>query len=347
MTQLNSNYTQRPEDKIMSRIETIIRNLPLVLLLMLAASMARASTLDDIATALENGQTTEAQAMLDALGDDATAPEAQLLQGQLWVQTNQLDEAFELLSQVAEARPDNADAQYWLGAAAGSLAANVSMFKAGKYARIVKRAFTRTIEIDPEYEDAYAGLISFHLQAPRIVGGSKKEAQALAEKLQTLDPLQGGLSLVDVYRQTRREDEARELLKAMAESMPDEPRAWSSLGFQAQGDEDWETAHEAFSKGAKAGDDSLEQTRARLGALYQVGRTAVFANTNLEAGIAALDDYLKADLPDGLPGKDWAHYRKGLLLEASDNKSAALTAYTNAKAITEDEELLAQLGRKL
>ena len=73
----------------MSRVETIIRNLPLVLLLVLAASMARADALGDISTALENGETAEAQTMLDALGEDATAPEAQLLQGRLWVQTKQ------------------------------------------------------------------------------------------------------------------------------------------------------------------------------------------------------------------------------------------------------------------
>ncbi|MEL7310215.1 MAG: tetratricopeptide repeat protein [Pseudomonadota bacterium] len=330
----------------MKHIETIIRNLPLMLLLMLCASFARAdfAAIDD---ALSDGEEAQAQALLDALGENANDPEAKLRQGRLYVQTNEFEKAYELLDEVTESMPTNADAFYWYGAAAGSLAANVSMFKAGKYARVVRDAFSKAIELEPQHSDAHQGLIQFHLQAPRIVGGKKKEAERLAEALRKFDPLNGALSLANVYRQTRREDDAKALLRALADEQPDEPRAWVQLGFDAQGDEDWESAHAAFSKATRAGDDREVHRNARLGALYQVGRTAVFSNTNQESGIDALREYLEADLAADLPGKDWANYRLGLLLEATDQATEAQAAFAAAKSLTDDDDLLTQLARKM
>ena len=342
----NTHNTYQKENTIMKHFESIVRNLPVILLLMLCASFARAD-LAAIDTALSNGDVTQAQQLLDALGTDTQSAEIKLRQGRLYVQTNEFEKAYEVLQPITVAMPDDAEAHYWFGAAAGSLAANVSMFKAGKYAREVRDAFSKAIELDPQHADAHQGLIQFHLQAPRIVGGKKKEAERLAEALRKFDPLNGALSLANVYRQTRREDEARELLRALADELPDEPRAWAQLGFDAQGAEDWESAHTAFSKAARAGGDSEPHRNARLGALYQIGRTAVFADANHDSGIDALQQYLEADIAAGLPGKDWANYRLGLLLEATDQTAEAAAAFATAKSLTDDDDLLTQLARKM
>lgn len=328
------------------KIEAVIRNLPMILLMVLSVSYARAD-LTNIETALESGESDQAIAMIEALGGEAQSPEAQLLLGRAYVQTNRFDEAYDVLSDVVETLPENAEAYYWHGAAAGSLAANVSMFKAGKYAKIVRKAFGRAIELDPKHIEAHIGLIQFHLQAPRIVGGKKKEAERLARNVVELEPLRGTLILANVFQQTKRQDEAQSLLNDFSRANPDEPRIWLQLGFIAQNDEDWSRAHETFSKGATAGDERNEHTEARLGALYQIGRTAVFANSNQDAGIKAFEEYLAADLPDGLPGKDWANYRMGVLLESQGDTEAANTAYVTARSITEDDNLIEQLARKL
>ena len=154
------------------------------------------------------------------------------------------------------------------------------------------------------YGPAYEGLIGFHLQAPGIVGGSKKRAEELARSFAQFAPLEGQLALANVYRQTNRDDDALQALRDLTDSLPNEPRAWFQLGMLVQAQEDYATAHNAFVRATEAGDEDAPDDRTvRLSALYQVGRTAVFSNAEREAGIAALDGYIKAETSPDMPAR--------------------------------------------
>ena len=330
----------------MHRLTGLIRHLPVCLLLLMAASFARAD-LDAATAALEAGDLDRAEALLAPVLEQDDTGAALLLQGRLLLARNDSKAAYKVLDRAADRRPEDPDAHFWLGMAAGNRAANVSMFSAGRFAGVVRKSFGRALELDPEYGPAYEGLIGFHLQAPGIVGGSKKRAEELARSFAQFAPLEGQLALANVYRQTDRDDDALQALRDLTDSLPDEPRAWFQFGMLVQAQEDYATAHNAFVRATEAGDEDAPDDRTvRLSALYQVGRTAVFSNAEREAGIAALDGYIKAETSPDMPGKDWAHYRRGLLLKAEERLEAAQRDFATAGELTDDEDLLELLARQ-
>lgn len=271
---------------------------------------------------------------------------ADLTTAQQYLDSGQFEQAYELLDTLVERSPNDAQVHYWRGAAAGMLAANASMFKAGRYAKVVRSSFEKAIDLDPDYLDAYQGLISFHLQAPGIVGGSKKKAMALAKQLSDIAPVEGALATAQIQMARKDVDDARETLAALVEQVPEDPRPWVQRGLFAQSDEDYATAHMAFVNASKVGDTSPSHQRARLQGLYQIGRTAVFADARRDEGITALRDYLSQDLLSGLPGKDWANFRLGILLEASGQTDEAVAAFAAAREITDDDQLIKLLAER-
>ena len=146
--------------------------------------------------------------------------------------------------------------------------------------------------------------------------------------------------LAQVYRQTGRVDAAREALAELTRRVPAEPRGWLQYGFALQGDDDYDGAHDAFSRAADLSAETGDATR-ELSALYQVARTAVFSEQRVEAGIAAMlrfIELLPEDAP-GLPGADWAHFRLGQLLTLHGDNEQANAAFEKALALTEDDNL--------
>ncbi|MEM8548100.1 MAG: tetratricopeptide repeat protein, partial [Pseudomonadota bacterium] len=293
---------------MLHQISSLIRQIPLALLLLFAASLVRAD-LGAVEQALAEGDLAAAEALLAPLLQEDRDGEARLAQGRLLMAQGEAKSAYKVLKEVAEVRAEDPDAHFQLGMAAAGLAANASMFTAGKYAGVVRKSFTRALELDPDNTNALQGLIGFHTQAPGIVGGKKKEALRLAQQLATIEPVEGYVALASVHGAMGNDDLALQALETLTTEMPDEPRGWLQLGFQAQGDEDWSEANKLFGKAAEVGTDSDVHDRARASALYQVGRTAVFSGTRQSDGIEALTTYLERSSFEGLPGKDWANYR--------------------------------------
>jgi tetratricopeptide (TPR) repeat protein len=73
------------------------------------------------------------------------------------------------------------------------------------------------------------------------------------------------------------------------------------------------------------------------GALYQLARTAVFAQRNEERGVACLERYLRRDHGPEEPSADAAYWRLGMLHELRGDPEAARAAYAEALALAPDE----------
>ena len=329
----------------MSASARFLRSVPVLLLLLFAAALAEASLVAAEA-ALERGDLALAEELVDEAMAATPDSAVRLLEGRILLGRGEFRAAFEQLDAVARERTGDADAWHWLGVAAGNLAANASLFRASRYARACREAFGRAIEIDPAHVAAHRGLIGFHLQAPRLVGGDKAPAEPLAPRPAALDRVEGGLALARVLQATDRDPEARTTLAELTREVPDDPRPWLQLGFDAQGNEDWDAARTAFLAAAEAGDERASHVDARLSALYQIGRTAVFADARHAEGIDALVRYLEAAPRAGLPGHDWAHYRRGLLLDHAGRSDEAREAFATARALTEDAGLKELLARR-
>ena len=105
-------------------------------------------------------------------------------------------------------------------------------------------------------------------------------------------------------------------------------------------------AYQSFAGAATAGGDGDEARDARRGALYQLGRNAVFSGERIDEGIRALDEYVAlTDLNSGLPGVDWALFRRGQLHRLAGDGAAAAQSFAQAGERTDDDNLRRELKK--
>lgn len=315
-----------------------LRLITLCAIALMTAISARADVAID---AFERGDFGAAQTALEArIAADEKDIEAHIYLGRTLMYLNDPKAAAGALDIAVELAPDNAEAHARRGEAYGTMAGNASVLKAGKLARKTRNSFERALEIDPNHVAALNGLIQYKLVAPRLMGGNKKEALALTDRLVAIDEVDGTLRRAAVLQSFEREDEALQLLNALIERFPNDARAPYQLGFLYQTAKNYGKAAEIFAlAGATTGTGS-EQAQARAQAWYQIGRTAVFSGENLSAGIDALQKYLAFDgmTPD-MPGKDWANFRLGELQSKNGDEAGAMQSFATALALTDDKNL--------
>lgn len=324
-------------------MDRIARHITVFLVLLLAAGLLHASPGTE---AFEAGDYERAQALLEAETAATPEPRKSLLLGRIAFEAGRYDAAFAHLDRAVEGLPDDADAQYWYGSAAGTLAGNVSLFRAARYARTSRKALERALELDSKHVGAHEALARYYLQAPGFLGGDKDEAEALARRLASFAPVEGQALLATVYRETGRAAAAREALAELTRRAPGDPNGWLQYGFALQGDDEYAGAHDAFSRAAALAAESGDTSR-ELNALYQVARTAVFSEQRVDAGVDAMRRYI-ATLPEAtpdLPGIDWAHFRLGQLHTMRGDSEAAEAAFEKALALSDDDDLPGAIRR--
>ena len=298
--------------------------------------------------ALERGDYATAREQLEpALESDPDNIELRIALGRTLMAQGNARAAATEFEQATKTAPDSADAHYWYGAAHGTLAGNASLFKAGPLAKKARRGFETALHLDPKHTEAMKGMITYYLNAPKLFGGDKDKAMELVERLTEIDPLEGRLTLIDYYAGIDEDDRAMALAEQAAKEHPNDPRPHLQLGFMAQGDEDFENAMIHFKHGAAAAAVDNDTRVARQGALYQVGRTAVFGEFEIDDGIDALSEYVELEIMAGLPSKAWAMYRLGLLYQLKDEADRAESLFRQALAATGDNDLKRQIRQRL
>ncbi len=122
----------------------------------------------------------------------------------------QLDSAYRLILRAADAEPDRAPVQFWMGEIAAFKARSSGFSIAGfTAARRAKSGFGRAVRLEPDDPDYLQVFAEFLSQAPGIVGGDRDSALALAERLRRVDPVRGTIVLADIVHQGGAQDRAR------------------------------------------------------------------------------------------------------------------------------------------
>ncbi|MEL7298293.1 MAG: tetratricopeptide repeat protein [Pseudomonadota bacterium] len=326
----------------MNRIQSTIRYIPAVLVLCLCADLVHASPGTE---AYEAGDFATAEPLLKqelAASDDE---KKRILLGIITMSRNEFKEALALFEETSKRYPDSADAQYWVGASAGSLAGNASIFKAAGHAKKARKAFERAIELDPQHLQAHQGLVQYYLQAPGFLGGDKDEALQLAKRSVSFSPIEGRLLVAQVYGQTKQPEQRAAVFEELISAAPDDPRAYLNIGFVQQNEENYEAAHRSFTDAANTSSSADGAEFARQSARYQIGRTAVFSEQRLKDGIEALTDYLDGEVGSGMPDKAWAQFRRGQLHLLASNNDDAQADFAAAKSASTDKRLDKELKK--
>lgn len=175
------------------------------------------------------------------------------------------------------------------------------------------------VALDPSLMDARLDLIRYYTMTPRIVGGNLKKARAQAVQIAKRDAALGAwASGYIAYRQKEYGPARRKLQQAVREARDAQSKALALtwLGYLSQETRQYDDAFGAWQQ-------LLETDPSRVDALYEIGRTAVFANRDLDRGAKALAQYLASKPAADMPSPAQGHWQLGLIEEKRGDREAA------------------------
>jgi tetratricopeptide (TPR) repeat protein len=233
------------------------------------------------------------------------------------------DQAADWFEKAVAMNPKSAVYYDWLGRAYGNQAQHANKLRLPFLAKKVKNAFDTALSLDPNNLDVRDDLITYYLQAPGFLGGSREKAREMAVEIKKRNAYRGAIATANVCGRDR--DTAcveRELL-GMASAYPDSAGVVASLaafyGNQKQ-----------FDKAFAVLDTRLRSRPRELTTLYQLGRAASLSGQNLDRGEQALKAYLAGPPPENGPPPANAHYRLGLIYEKKGSTAQAREEYRTA-----------------
>jgi tetratricopeptide (TPR) repeat protein len=248
-----------------------------------------------------------------------------------------------------------------LGDLYGETAETASLFAKGGWAKKFKAEVETAAQLDPKDVDSRFDILEYDLQAPRLMGGGKDKAAAMAGEIARIDPAQGDLAEARLA-QDRKDPAAQEswYLKADAAS-PDDYEIEAALGGFYNGAtppkadlaEQYARAAIKIDPGRAAGYAILASSLASrslwkdleaclrlaeqsvpddLAPYYQAGRAILEKNSagadaasgpDLKRAETYFRKYLSADPEGNEPTWAHAHWRLGLVLEKEGRKPEA------------------------
>ncbi len=124
-------------------------------------------------------------AMLDKNSQNAAT---NFLLGRNYFMTGEFKKASDYLEKATGVNPARSEYMDWLGRAYGKRAETSNPIMAPSYAAKARRAFEKSVELDPQNRDALDDLFDYYLEAPGFLGGGFDKAAVVAEKLSAIDP---------------------------------------------------------------------------------------------------------------------------------------------------------------
>jgi len=252
----------------------------------------------------------------------------------------------------------------------GETAQAASLFAKGGWAKKFKAEADSAAALDGKNLEARFDLLEYYLQAPRLMGGGKEKAAAMADEITKIDPAQGYLAQARLA-QDRKDSTAQEswLLKAAAakpndhdilvavagfylKPQPNFPQAENyarkavvsdrgrvdgyallaiSLAFQSR----WNDLETVLAQAeAKVPDDRVPYYRAGVTILT----TANPGSEELSRAEVYFRKYLGAEPEGGEPPLAGAHWRLGEVLKKEGRKSEAKSELETALRLKPDLE---------
>jgi tetratricopeptide (TPR) repeat protein len=171
---------------------------------------------------------------LAADSSSAFVPVKEALKAEKW------DAAIEAGEKAVKAAPESSEAHLWLGRSYGQKAIKASIFFQMGLARKCKAEFEKAVALDPKNVDARYDLVSFHVNAPGIAGGSLDKAREQAAEIARLDPVRGHIAAGAVFSSEKKWPEAEVEYRRALDLKPDSANLHWRLGrlFEKQGRKD-------------------------------------------------------------------------------------------------------------
>jgi tetratricopeptide (TPR) repeat protein len=212
----------------------------------------------------------------------------------------------------------------WLGRMYGGKAEHSSFLSAATFAKKVRLAFERSVQLDPKNWEARVDLGEFYTEAPSIVGGGKDKARQQADALMSLNPAMGNWLLARLDEKNKDRAAAERHYRDAIAASHGGVRGWLDLGnffFHAQRLDDMQ---QAFQHLEAAPQDCPESLLYAAQLLYR-------ANRDYDLAIRLLRKYLAAPVEHGPAFK--ARDLLGQLLEKQGDRQGAVEQYRGALSL--------------
>ena len=160
------------------------------------AEAQTASPLDDARTALKANDLAQAESRLAPLtGAESKDAAAFFTLGRLRERQNNLKEAVTAYEQATKL--DMTSPEYFsaLGIALSQRMSEMNFMQQAMTAGKMKKAFEKSVELDPKHITGLIGLVRYYINAPEIAGGSTEKATEFAKRIREITPFQGEMEL--------------------------------------------------------------------------------------------------------------------------------------------------------
>ena len=194
----------------------------LTLVIFSLAPMLAASDLDTAVEHFKARRFVEAQTLFTelALKEPKDATIAYYL-GVLALRRGEPAEAVRHLERSVALNPTSARGFNALGDAYGLSAQKAGLFSKLGLAKQCLASYEKAVALEPEVVSFRLSLLAYYAQAPALAGGGREKAVAAAKEIQRLDPLRGGLSLINLHVSTKDWADAFALADELDRTFPD------------------------------------------------------------------------------------------------------------------------------
>ena len=298
-----------------------------------------AQTIAEGEALFQKGKFKEARAIFDEiLKKDENNAEAHSDLGMIFLNRRNaeydLEKAVDETEKAVALNPNNSDFQYNYGAALGMKTQNAGIFKQAFLAPKVKKAFLRTVELNPKHIQGRIALAQYYMMAPSIMGGSEEEAWKQIEEVIKLDELQGRTVKAGFLLRAKKNDEAENEYKLLVKSKPKEWKVWHRYGYFCMRLERYDYAIEYFKKYIELRPDTADSYQSLAEALLKKGKVDL-ALSNINKSLSLDNEYVPAIIS------------LGEAFQAKGQKKEAKETYLRALSITQNEYYKKQAENKL
>lgn len=296
-------------------------------LLCASSLLAGSPKTDEGIRLFDAGQRVEARAALEAAArEDPKDARAAVTLGRILLADEDIDKAVLWFEKAAALNPASSDISLWLGRGYGAQAQKANVFKQASLAGKIKKAFDKSVELDPKNIDAHFALIEYYLQAPGIMGGSVEKAKEEAAVIGRQDGLRGHRAVGRIAEYEKNFDSAVAAYARAQKEFPGkrEPFFWTTNLYSKQ---------KEYGKAFDVMEKLIREQPAELLACFQIGNLASQSGERLDRGEECLKLYLAREPRKTEPSWASTHLVLGRIYEKKGKLDLARQEYDAALKI--------------
>ena len=228
-----------------------------------------------------------------------------------------------LLNRQIEIEGENPDLLYQIGGTNGILALQKKNFFSIIYLNEMLESFSKALDLDPNHVPTLEAYIDALYSVPKILGGDKKKAIKLAERLIQISKIDGYLSMANIYYKNENKEMSNLYLNNFFEEL-------SSLSICKS-----ENLKIFFSK--KSNDFPIK-----------ISQITSFFGKEVDSGLCALNFYMESSsIKKNLYSLEWVYYLKSKLTFLNGNREESIRLIKLSLDLNPDFELSKTFLRKI